>query len=720
MRPSYRFDDIELDLEAFRLTRAGDPIRLEPKVLELLGYLVQNRGRLVEKPELQQAIWSDTAVSESALTRAVAQLRKALDDDAREARYVETVPTRGYRFRPEVSVEEGRLRSDAGNGPEPGGFDRRPPGPSGSPGKSVGLVAAAVLTAALVAVLAWRARNPVASGPATRGREIQRTQVSTTRGFNAFPSFSPDGSAVAFSSDRSGRLEIYVRPLAPGARETPITSDGQDNVQPAWSPDGRFIAYHSLRRGGLWLVPALGGVPRQIAEFGSAPTWSPDGQKIVFCSLGLVAFEGFAQYGASLFVLDLTPEGLAPARRLTEPGQPALGHGLPRFSPDGASVYFIADGVWAVPRDGGRPRQVVDTWASDVAFSPDGRTLYWSAFARGSWHVWSAPVPPAGELVRERHEVVATGDQAACYLAMSRDGRLAAGLTVLTSELAFVSLTPDGSAAGPPSEPLAMLSGRKANLHFSPDGQTLAFGRVQSGQDVEVWGVDRTGAPRQLLPGATLNFLNGWFPDGKSLFVTSRLTKAGPRSLARAPLDGGPQRPLAQLEGMGWARLLPSGREMVYHGFEGGALNVWRSSLDGAGARALTHDEQAVGWPVPSPDGSTLMVEMFRGTDVQIGLMPADGSAPPRALTHLAGQHWGHDWSPDGRRVLYGARRDGLWNVYWMNVETGEERRLTDHARVRDSVRTPAWSPKGDRIAYERMEVTSGVWVFDLETPPPR
>ena len=108
MRPRFSFDDVVLDLEGFRLTRGGREVHLEPKVLELLGYLVQHRGRLVEKAELQGAVWSDTAVSESALTRAVAQLRKALDDDAREARYVETVPTRGYRFRPDVRVREAR------------------------------------------------------------------------------------------------------------------------------------------------------------------------------------------------------------------------------------------------------------------------------------------------------------------------------------------------------------------------------------------------------------------------------------------------------------------------------------------------------------------------------------------------------------------------------------------------------------------------------------
>jgi Tol biopolymer transport system component len=107
---------------------------------------------------------------------------------------------------------------------------------------------------------------------------------------------------------------------------------------------------------------------------------------------------------------------------------------------------------------------------------------------------------------------------------------------------------------------------------------------------------------------------------------------------------------------------------------------------------------------------------MFRGNDTQLGLLSADGGVA-RALTRLPGQHWVHDWSQDGRRALYAGRRDGLWNVYWMDVETGEERRLTDHGRVRHAVRTPAWSPSGDRVAYERLETTGAVWLIELRGP---
>jgi len=726
VRACFQFDDVVLDLEAFRLTRAGRPVHLEPKVLELLGYLVQNRGRLVEKPELQAAIWSDTAVSESALTRAVAQLRRALDDDAREGRYVETVPTRGYRFRPEVRVDEapggreherGRNGSAAlalaGGGPATG----EPPRPPRARGRARLAVAGGGLAVVLGLGLGWRALRPAEAPAPARARQLHRTLVSTTRGFNGFPAFSPDGSVLAFVSDRSGRLEIYARPLAPGGREMPITGDGQDNVQPAWSPDGRYVAYHSIRRGGLWLVPALGGTPRQIAAFGSAPAWSPDGRRIAFSSLGLASLDGIAQYGAAIWLLDVAGGRVSEPRPLTEPGEPPAGHGAPVFAPDGALVYFVGDGIWAVPSSGERVlTRVVPGSAAEVALSPDGRTLFWTGWERGNWHLWSAPLPSPAGAAGERSELVNTGDQAARHLATSRDGRIACSLTSLTSELALVALAEDGGAASPPSEPWAGATGSKLQLHFSPDGRTLAFARNQPGQGSEVWGLDpRTGAARQLLPDADVVQLNGWFPEGDALLVTGR--SPGGKRLLRAPLTGGRGEPLAELGAGGWARLLPPGRDVVYHSIAGGVLNVHRAPLTGGEARALSDDAQGVGWPVPSPDGRTLAVEMFRGNDSQVGLLPATGG-PPRALTFVPGQHWVHDWSPDGRRVLYAARRDGLWNVYWTDVETGEERRVTDYGRVRDAVRTPAWSPAGDWIAYARIEATGSVWVLDPNVPP--
>ncbi len=94
----YRFNDIQIDLQSFRLLRGGRIIPVEPKALNALVFLVENRGRLVQRQELLSAVWSSAFVSDHVLNRAIGQLRKALEDDAKEPRYIETVPTLGYRF----------------------------------------------------------------------------------------------------------------------------------------------------------------------------------------------------------------------------------------------------------------------------------------------------------------------------------------------------------------------------------------------------------------------------------------------------------------------------------------------------------------------------------------------------------------------------------------------------------------------------------------------
>ena len=94
----YQFGSFQVDDADFRLSSEGSPIALEPKTLRLLLFLLQNSGRLVRKQELLDAVWPDTAVSENALTRSIGLLRRALDDPSREPRFIETVPTVGYRF----------------------------------------------------------------------------------------------------------------------------------------------------------------------------------------------------------------------------------------------------------------------------------------------------------------------------------------------------------------------------------------------------------------------------------------------------------------------------------------------------------------------------------------------------------------------------------------------------------------------------------------------
>ena len=116
----YRFDDVQIDVQDFRLFKAGNPVLVEPKALNLLIFLLKNRGRLIERRELIDAVWGDAFVTDHVLNRAIGQLRKVLADDAKEPRYIETVPTLGYRFIADVEeMPELAGSSPSGARPEP-------------------------------------------------------------------------------------------------------------------------------------------------------------------------------------------------------------------------------------------------------------------------------------------------------------------------------------------------------------------------------------------------------------------------------------------------------------------------------------------------------------------------------------------------------------------------------------------------------------------------
>lgn len=94
----FRFSDIEVREGELRATRAGAPLSIEPKAFRVLVYLLKNPNRLVTKDELLSAVWGDTAVTDNSLTRAIALLRRVLEDDPRQPHFIETVATVGYRF----------------------------------------------------------------------------------------------------------------------------------------------------------------------------------------------------------------------------------------------------------------------------------------------------------------------------------------------------------------------------------------------------------------------------------------------------------------------------------------------------------------------------------------------------------------------------------------------------------------------------------------------
>jgi Tol biopolymer transport system component len=142
-------------------------------------------------------------------------------------------------------------------------------------------VAAIAITAVGTVVFLTLTSAPDSSAISRPRNSEQIWQLTRSGGLDREPTWSPDGRLVAFSSNRSGNLDIWVQSIG-GGNAVQITSSPADDRQPDWSSDGRIVFRSEREGGGLYVVPALGGAEQQVATFGDHPRWSPDGTRILF------------------------------------------------------------------------------------------------------------------------------------------------------------------------------------------------------------------------------------------------------------------------------------------------------------------------------------------------------------------------------------------------------------------------------------------------------
>ena len=124
MARQVRFDRFRFDTETTRLWAGPQEVRLTPKAGAVMALLVARSGEPVTKEDLFASVWPDTAVSDDALTTCIVELRRALEDDARHPRFIETRHRRGYRFAATLSLVEEGVASPPGQVARTGQADR--------------------------------------------------------------------------------------------------------------------------------------------------------------------------------------------------------------------------------------------------------------------------------------------------------------------------------------------------------------------------------------------------------------------------------------------------------------------------------------------------------------------------------------------------------------------------------------------------------------------
>jgi Tol biopolymer transport system component len=589
-----------------------------------------------------------------------------------------------------------------------------PPAPRRAPpqltGRLRGAAAATLVVAA--AVYAWYSRYPTARhGPG--GFDVR--QLTAEPGVEWFPSLSPDGKWLVYSGDGAGKRDIYLRSVG-GENPINLTRDSPaDDDQPAFSPDGSRIAFRSEREGGgIFVMGRTGEAVKRVTRAGYHPAWSPDGLQLVYANEKVELYPQNSNGYSSLSVVTI---GSGEVRDLS-----VADGTTPNWSPNGWRIAYTRRlgnpanvDVYTIPAEGGAPVPVTTEVATDwgPVWSPDGGYLYFASDRSGSMNLWRVPIDEKTGRSRGGPEAITTPATSLAHVSLAAGGRhIAYSSALVTTNIQRLTLDPGtGTVRGEPSW-LTSGSRRWSSPDPSPDGEWVAFySLVRPGGDLYVIRSDGTGL-RQVTGDSAVDRVPRWSPDGKWIaFFSSR---SGILSPWKIRPDGSDLQPLADTEGA-YASWSPDGTRVAV------------PAITGPGGKVLLFDpnrawgsQQPEVLPEPdsalapftvnswSPDGQWLAGS--------VGL--ADSgivvySIPSRSYRRLTSFGSWPVWLPDSRRLLFVTGGNAF---YLADRDAGVVRQV--FAAERDVLGPPRLTRDGKAAYFSRRVTEADIWLMTFAGKP--
>jgi serine/threonine-protein kinase len=643
---SWRFDNVIVDGASFRIMVDGEPRAIEPKSFRLLQFLIEERDRAVSKDEILQAVWGGTFVSDNALTRAIAQIRKVIEDDHKQPRYIETIPTVGYRFlaqvtewqNPDAELEPVRSAASPKASNELRERHRR--------ARTAFLALLIVFAGALGVTVGWwmfdkrestspdvqplvRFTSPYV--PASRPTEWDRPVLTV----------APDGSAIAYVGKGASRPQLYVRKME--RLDASLVPGSEDASNPFFSPDGKwvaFFAYGKLKKASVvdLVIQTLCDVPNPFNSYGGV--WGPD---------NIIVF------GGSVLLMKVSADGGAP-ERLTKFAPGELSHRWPSLSPDARTLVYTTSNsagpaleepqIVAYSLDSGK-REVLPVEASYASFAPGGKLLL---LVRNGV-LLAAPFDPillkttgSPVLVLEGMMQSSTG---AAQFSSSLSAMVYLQGAAETRRLVWVDRTGKVEPLDAPARPYV-------HPRLSPDGQKIAVGIIEPKNDIWIYDIPRSVLSRLTMEGS--NAYPIWAPDGKKIaYVSSR--QGHPPNVFWKPADGSgaDERLLTSEYRQVTESWLPDGKSLVFVELRPNTTNWDIRRLSLADARE-PEDVQATpfldGTPQISPSGRYLAYNSTESgkQEVHVRSFPGTGF---KVQVSQGGGSGESSWRRDERELYY-------------------------------------------------------------------
>jgi Tol biopolymer transport system component/DNA-binding SARP family transcriptional activator len=539
------------------------------------------------------------------------------------------------------------------------------------------------------------------------------------------PALSPDGKIIAYAEEAGGRFHLFVKQVR-GERAVSLTDAlPGSHRRPEWSPDGSEIAFQSDRS--IYRVEALGGSPRVLvkptrAEGGVAyPAWSPDGRTVAYV-------EDWAIYTRPV-------DGGEPRLISREPAAHSLA-----WSPNGKWIAFVSgnpvftygeipwgsvtnlgnvapSSIWLVPARGGKPIRVTDAQSLNTSpvWLPAGRGLLFVSDRAGSRDVYRVDLAgsglPAGPPTR-----LTTG-LGAHSISLSADAKeLAYSAFLYTGNIWTLPIPARGTASLNQARALTEGSQAIEGLALSPDGGWLAFDSDREGNQ-DLYKIPVTGGePVRLTHSPEADFVSSWSRDGRTIALHSYV--GGTRRVRLVSPDGGkPRSVVASPPNQRSPDLSSDGRSLVFTADVQDEPQLFLDSRSDdstwSAARQLTSSGGWAGrW---APDNHAIVYCRSDGL-----WLIAPGGGNPRQLLRLGDSPDSPspelaEWSPDGRTIFYkafdAAGHSSLWSVPAGGGTPTALVRFDDPARPSSR---PEFATDGKRLFFTVGTRQSDIWAMEM------
>jgi Tol biopolymer transport system component/predicted Ser/Thr protein kinase len=571
------------------------------------------------------------------------------------------------------------------------------------------LLAIALLLAA-GGVTGWLAHRPLEAemNPLANARFTRLTDFD---GLERDAAISPDGRFVAFLSNRSGPLDIWVSQVGTGSAVN-LTQGKTGNLDGlvralGFSGDGAQIWFHeSDVTTPLRIVPLIGGSPRVFLASSPVKTppwnaaWSPDGSRIVYHT---------ADKGDPMFVTDRT--GANPREILIS--NSGIHNHYPVWSRDGQWIYFVRGSpttsqmdLWRISSNGGEPERLTQHNSEVSSPAPlDSRTVVYVARDRdgsGPW-LWALDVN------RKITHRISFGLEKYLSVAASADGHHlvateASPIPSLWSVPILNRVAEERDAKPYPVSTVRALGprfGGNSLFYLSSRGTGDGLWRYQDGQTTEIW----KGSDGALLDPAAVS------ADGRRVAIALR--RNGKLTLHLATAEGNELRPLAEsINVSGAADWSRDGQWIVTGGNDTQSPGLFKIPVSGGVPVRLTTGEASN--PVWSPTGNLIV---YAGENVgffapMLAVRP-DGTPVKLPSMEVLREGVRVRFLPNGSGLVYMQGLPSAQNLWLLDLTTMKSRQLT-RLNNEGIIRSFDVTPDGRSIVFDRLRGNSHVVLIDL------